>query len=95
MGILHPSAFRDTRTSGGGGGGGSTTIIHTTTTITNNNYINTETRVENTVTIDGSIPYEIAGTETFTVADRRQALYKVPIKLDGTIVLDGILAEVD
>jgi hypothetical protein len=42
-----------------------------------------------------SVPYYIASTETFTVPENKQALFSVPIIVDGYIVVDGYLVEVD
>lgn len=42
-----------------------------------------------------SVPFYIAVGETFTVPEYRQALFAVPIEVDGTLVIDGYLIEVD
>lgn len=41
------------------------------------------------------VPTYIASGETFTVPAFRQALWAVPIVIDGTLVLDGVLVPVN
>lgn len=43
---------------------------------------------------DTTTPYYVPTGETFTVNLYKQALFTLPITIDGTIVLDGILVEV-
>lgn len=43
----------------------------------------------------GMVPYFIDIGDTFTVPLYYQALYAVPIDVDGTLAINGILAEVD
>lgn len=43
----------------------------------------------------GMVPYFIASADTFTVPLDYQALYAIPIDVDGTLAINGILAEVD
>lgn len=43
---------------------------------------------------DGAVPYAIAAGETFTVATNKQALFTLPIDVEGTLVVDGYLVEV-
>jgi hypothetical protein len=50
-----------------------------------------------TVTINGgdaAVPYFVASAEAFEVALYRQALFTLPIEIDGTIEIDGYLVEV-
>lgn len=43
---------------------------------------------------DSFVPTHIAAGETFTVPVNKQALYALPIVVDGTLVIDGTLVEV-
>jgi hypothetical protein len=40
------------------------------------------------------VPYFIASDETFTVPEFKQALFNMPIDVEGTLVVDGYLLEV-
>ena len=42
----------------------------------------------------GAVPTLIAASETYTVAANTQALFALPIELDGALVIDGALVEV-
>lgn len=44
---------------------------------------------------NGMVPTYIAPGETFTIPAFRQAMWAVPIVVDGTIVIDGVLVPVD
>lgn len=44
---------------------------------------------------DGMVPYYIASGETFTVPEFKQATWAVPIIVDGSLVVDGVLVPVD
>lgn len=44
---------------------------------------------------NGFVPLVVGPTEIFTVPANRQALFAVPIVMDGTLVLDGVLVPVD
>jgi hypothetical protein len=44
---------------------------------------------------DGMVPYFIASGDTFTVPLYKQALKAMPITVDGTLVVDGYLIEVN
>lgn len=43
---------------------------------------------------DSTVPYYVPLGDVFTVNTNKQALFTLPITIDGTIVLDGILVEV-
>ena len=43
---------------------------------------------------DNTTPYFIATGDTFTNNTNRQNLFNVPIVIDGTLVVDGLLVEV-
>lgn len=43
---------------------------------------------------DSTVPYYIAVGESFTVNVNRQALFNIPITVDGDLIVDGILVEV-
>lgn len=43
---------------------------------------------------DSTVPYYIPLGETYTVNTNRQALYHLPIDVDGDLVIDGFLVEV-
>jgi hypothetical protein len=47
-------------------------------------------------TVDAAVPFFVPDGETFTVAANKQALFTLPIELDGdaSLVLDGALVEV-
>lgn len=44
---------------------------------------------------DGMVPYYIASGQTFTVPVFKQALWAVPIVVDGILLIDGVLVPVD
>lgn len=41
------------------------------------------------------LPYFIAGDDTFTVPIYKQALFNMTIDIEGTLVVDGFLIQVD
>lgn len=43
---------------------------------------------------DSAVPYLIPEEETYTVALNKQALFTMPIDVEGTLVVDGFLIEV-
>jgi hypothetical protein len=43
---------------------------------------------------DSTVPYFIPPATTFTVNDNKQALYSVPIDVEGTLEINGLLVEV-
>jgi len=43
---------------------------------------------------DGLMPYYIPVGETYTIPENRQGLFVLPITIDGTLEIDGILVEV-
>jgi hypothetical protein len=43
----------------------------------------------------GMVPYYIAAGDTFTVPEFKQAPFAITIEVDGTLVVDGVLVEVD
>jgi hypothetical protein len=43
---------------------------------------------------DSQVPFYIPPGENFTVAENKQALYVMPIEIDGDLVVDGFLVEV-
>lgn len=43
----------------------------------------------------GFVPYFIPAGEEFTVPANKQALWAVPLDIEGSIVIDGVLVEVD
>lgn len=47
------------------------------------------------VAADSTTPYYVPDGETWTNNVNRQSLFNLPITIDGTIVVDGILLEVD
>lgn len=55
------------------------------------------TATSTTTIIDsgGMMPYYIPAAETFTVPVNKQGLWTIPIVVDGVLVVDGIIAQVD
>jgi hypothetical protein len=47
------------------------------------------------VTSLGQVPYYVGPTESYTVAENKQVPFTIPITIDGYMILDGILVEVD
>jgi hypothetical protein len=45
--------------------------------------------------VDYTVPYYVAPGDTYTVNIYKQALFTIPIDVDGAIVIDGLLVEVD
>lgn len=43
---------------------------------------------------DSTVPYFIPDSVSFTVPMYKQALFRLPITIDGTMVIDGLLCEV-
>jgi len=43
---------------------------------------------------DSTVPYYLYSGDTFTVNIGKQALFTIPITVDGTLAIDGILIEV-
>jgi hypothetical protein len=43
----------------------------------------------------GQVPYYVGTTESYTVAQNKQVPFTIPITIDGYMILDGILVEVD
>lgn len=43
---------------------------------------------------DGLMPYYIPVGETYTIPENKQGLFSLPITVDGTLEVDGILVEV-
>lgn len=41
------------------------------------------------------VPYYIPADQSFTVPEFKQALFKEPIEVDGSLVISGMLLEVD
>ena len=48
----------------------------------------------NSSATDSTVPYYIPVGQTFTVNENRQALFNIPITIDGDLVVDGLLVEV-
>lgn len=43
----------------------------------------------------GQVPYYVPPTQTYIVSENRQVPFSIPITIDGYMILDGILVEVD
>jgi hypothetical protein len=44
--------------------------------------------------IDSAVPYYIPNNSTYVVYENKQALYNMPITIDGDLIVDGFLIEV-
>lgn len=77
-------------TFGGSGGDGTTTVPVVVTDDAGNVISVTYT----TINVGGFVPTNLLAGETFTVPANRQALFKLPIRVEGTLVVRGDLAEV-
>lgn len=48
-----------------------------------------------TVSGGGQMPYYIPTGETYTVEENKQGLFAIPITIDGDLVVNGLLVQVD